>query len=247
MGGSFQYVRERIGLYETPLLVEELILPSPFAYEEQAAVFVPKDICDPTDDAFPDMLGRVWRASSPRSVAAVCFVYVSYIAEASQTADRADPQRCGNPALGARGRSSPSVVERFASHPGSVLLGTDSFWEGVDVAGDALSLVVIVRLPFEVPSHPVAKARTQRLADEGKRPFYDYTLPRTALRLKQGFGRLIRSRTDRGAVVIYDGRVVRRGYGKALLASLPPTPVHVLPHDELVTAVAAQLMHQYQA
>lgn len=248
VGGSFQYVRERIGLYETPLLVEELILPSPFAYEEQAAVFVPEDICDPTDDAFPDMLA----AGLARLLTAVggrAFVLFTSHTLLKQVKQRIEPilSDAGIPLWAHGDAPRHQLVERFASHPGSVLLGTDSFWEGVDVAGDALSLVVIVRLPFEVPSHPVAKARTQRLADAGKRPFYDYTLPRTALRLKQGFGRLIRSRTDRGAVVIYDGRVVRRGYGKALLASLPPTPVHVLPHDGLVTAVAAQLMHQYQA
>ena len=119
------------------------------------------------------------------------------------------------------------LLTGFKETAGSVLFGTDSFWEGVDVQGEALSLVVIAKLPFEVPTHPVAQARTQRLRERGLNPFENYSVPRAALRLKQGFGRLIRSASDRGAVVIYDRRLLTRRYGQVLLSSLPPAPVRV--------------------
>jgi ATP-dependent DNA helicase DinG len=105
---------------------------------------------------------------------------------------------------------------------GSVLLATQSFWEGVDVPGEALSLVMIDRLPFAVPDDPLTAARITRIREEGGDPFSSYQLPRAALALKQGFGRLIRTRRDRGVVALLDGRILRRRYGDLLLASLPP-------------------------
>jgi ATP-dependent DNA helicase DinG len=118
---------------------------------------------------------------------------------------------------------------------GSVLLATQSFWEGVDVPGEALSLVVMDRIPFAVPDDPLTAARIDRIRDDGGEPFGDYQLPRAALALKQGFGRLIRTRTDRGIVAVLDGRVARKNYGATLIASLPPD----CPRTELLEDVAA--------
>ncbi|HEV3231812.1 MAG TPA: helicase C-terminal domain-containing protein, partial [Candidatus Dormibacteraeota bacterium] len=109
------------------------------------------------------------------------------------------------------------LAERFAAHPDSVLLGTNSFWEGLDLPGQALSCVVIVRLPFRPPDDPIMRARGERLQD----PFLELALPEAVLRLKQGFGRLIRRARDRGAVVILDGRVTSKTYGAHFLESLP--------------------------
>ena len=108
-----------------------------------------------------------------------------------------------------------------------MLFGVASFWQGVDIPGDALRHVVIARLPFEVPTHPLQRARCDRLEQAGRQPFWHLSLPVAALRLKQGFGRLIRSRSDRGVVTILDPRIVTRRYGRYLLDSLPSCPVEV--------------------
>jgi ATP-dependent DNA helicase DinG len=102
-----------------------------------------------------------------------------------------------------------------------VLFATSSFWQGVDVQGDQLSCVIIDKLPFAVPSDPVVEARIQRIRDEGENPFYDYQIPQAALALKQGFGRLIRSRTDRGVLVLLDNRITKQRYGQIFFDSLP--------------------------
>jgi ATP-dependent DNA helicase DinG len=120
--------------------------------------------------------------------------------------------------------SRERVAARFASLPGAVLLGTASFWEGVDFPGQALEVLVIVKLPFLVPDEPLVAARSERLRRHGDDPFGDYLLPEAVLRFKQGFGRLIRSRTDRGAVLLLDSRLGERGYGAAFRNALPVVP-----------------------
>ena len=116
----------------------------------------------------------------------------------------------------------PLLLERFRREPNAVLIGSASFWEGVDVAGDALSLVVIDKLPFAPPDDPVVKARGEAMRRAGRDPFSHEQLPAAAMALKQGAGRLIRSETDRGVLLVCDERLVTRGYGRRLIASLPP-------------------------
>jgi ATP-dependent DNA helicase DinG len=126
------------------------------------------------------------------------------------------------------------LLKKFAADPTSVLFGTDSFWEGVDVPGRALEQVIIARLPFKVPTEPVLEARSEAIENRGGDPFMEYTVPQAVIKFKQGFGRLIRHRDDRGVVMILDARVVKKGYGRVFLRSLPEARVVAAPSAEVL-------------
>ena len=214
VGGSFRYARERIGLDDTTFT---LAVPSPFDFPNQALLCVPGDLPDPTSRAFADAsleaLESICRATGGRTL--VLFTSHSALRAAHQFLT---PRLSGLLILG-QGVDGPrqQLLDRFKETPNAVLLGTSSFWEGIDVVGEALSCLVIVKLPFSVPTDPVFAARSELLDD----PFGAYAVPQTALRLKQGFGRLIRSTADRGVVAILDSRLWTKRYGETLLRSLP--------------------------
>jgi ATP-dependent DNA helicase DinG len=214
--GSFEHIRRRLGLADT----RELIVPSHFRYDRQALLYLPPSMPDPRDPDFVASaavtIERVLRITRGR---AFC-LFTSY-SQMRALYERLLPV-LDFPLLLHGTAPRKALLEEFRSIPNSVLFGTSSFWQGVDVQGEALSCVIIDRLPFAVPSDPVVQARMRAIEESGGRPFFDYQVPEAVLTLKQGFGRLIRSLEDRGVLVLLDPRVTRQRYGQIFLQSLPP-------------------------
>jgi ATP-dependent DNA helicase DinG len=220
-GGGFDFVRSRLGLDESMTVpVDELEVPSPFDFPTRALLYTPKDLPEPSDAAFADLaLERA--AELIEQSGGGAFVLCTSV-RAMRNFAFGLKRRLGK-ALLVQGESpKAALLGRFRASNDAVLVATMSFWEGVDVPGDALRLVIVDKLPFAVPNDPVVAARCAALEAQGKNPFSAYSVPQAAITLKQGFGRLIRTRTDRGVVAILDRRVRTRGYGAALLATLPP-------------------------
>ena len=218
--GSFDYVRGRLGI-EHPL---ELQLPSEFDFTTQAILYLPKHVPDPRSPAFADAAAQevieILRHTAGRAF--VLFTSYANLRSVYSIVARAG---LGFPLL-VQGNAPRSVLLReFRSTPHAVLLATSSFWQGVDVAGDALSCVIIDKLPFASPTEPITAARIEAIAERGEDPFSDYQVPLAILTLQQGLGRLIRQRSDRGVLAILDPRLRTKMYGRRFLASLPPAPV----------------------
>ena len=223
-GGDFGFLESRLGLAgdESPVRVRE-VFASPFDYPSQCVFGIPNNLPEPREDESAHGAAVV-QVVSDLAFAADGGMFVLFTSHASLR--RAAVELRG--VLGARwpilvqGEAPRDVLlRRFRAAENAILLGTDSFWEGVDVPGRALRALVLNKLPFKVPSEPLTAARLERLAEEGLDGFVHYLLPHAALKLKQGFGRLIRSRTDVGVVVLLDSRVVTKRYGPLLLGGLP--------------------------
>jgi predicted DnaQ family exonuclease/DinG family helicase len=233
--GSFRYVRQRLGLEDA----RELLLGSPFDYHQAALILLPANLPEPNHRDYPPALHQalveLCRASQGRALA----LFTSHASlRAAHAAIRSPLGEQGVAVLGQGIDGTPQqLLEALKRNAKTVVLGTASFWEGVDVVGEALSLLILARLPFTVPSEPIFAARSAQFED----PFNEYALPQAVLRFKQGFGRLIRSKTDRGMVVVLDRRIKSKAYGRAFLESLPPCQVEEAPLDELPQRVARWL------
>ena len=213
--GRFAYIRQRLGVDH----VKERALPPEFDYPSQAMLYLPAKMPDVRDGGFSakaaDEIAQLLEHSQGR---AFC-LFTSY----SQMNDLFERvrTRVGFPLL-LQGTAPRSVLlERFKNTPSAVLFATSSFWQGVDVPGDQLSCVIVDRLPFAVPSDPIVAARVRALQEDGRNPFAEFQVPQAVLALKQGFGRLIRTKTDRGVLALLDNRIQRMAYGKIFLESLP--------------------------
>jgi len=215
-GGSFDFVRRRLGF---DFEVDEAMLPSPFDFPTQAALYLP---------SMPDPRAPGWLDAALDEIARLvaltgggAFVLCTSVRVMRRLAERSRRQLGGRPRYVQGEAPKRTLLKRFREDGDAVLFATMSFWQGIDVPGDALRLVVIDKLPFGVPTDPLVEARCKHLEAEGVNAFIRYLVPAAALTLKQGFGRLIRSQRDRGIVAVLDPRLTTKGYGKVFLRSLP--------------------------
>ena len=229
--GEFKHVRERLGMEES----EELCLGSPFDYRKAALLALPTDVPEPSvrgyAEAVADIVAQLALEAGGRTLA----LFTSHAGvRGTATALRRILPRKGIPVLAQGVDGTPQqLISRFQENPKAVLLGTASFWEGVDIANNAMKVLVVARLPFNVPTEPVFAARSG-LYDS---PFMQYAVPQAVLRFRQGFGRLIRNKDDHGAVVVLDSRITSKPYGKAFLDSVPPATTLRAPLDEVMAGV----------
>ena len=214
--GGFGHIRKRLGLADA----RELIVPSHFHYAEQALLYLPPGMPDPREPDFPEEAARCIRRVLDITKGRAFCLFTSY-SQMRDLYDRLLPV-LDYPILLHGTAPRKALLEEFRNTPNAVLFGTSSFWQGVDVQGEALSCVIIDRLPFAVPNDPVVQARMKAIEEAGGKPFFEYQVPEAVLTLKQGFGRLIRSLEDRGVLVLLDPRIRRQRYGQTFLHSLPP-------------------------
>lgn len=211
---NFNFIKSRLGL-TNPI---EVVISSPFDYPSQAVIYLPPDIPEPSSPKFiqtaTGVIKNVLQQTQGRAF--VLFTSRNNLKEISHQLQI--PYRL----LKQGDKTREKLLEEFSEDISSVLLGTSSFWEGVDVRGEALSCVIIDKLPFAVPSEPLVEARIEYLRKKGKNPFLEYQVPAAIILLKQGFGRLIRSSKDLGVMCLLDPRIQNRSYGKMFLKSLPP-------------------------
>lgn len=225
VAGRFAYFLRKIGLRETKQ-TQKLKLGSPFDFPRQMRIGLPAFLPPPRHDDFDLQIAEMMRKLLKRVPRGTLGLFTSHRMLRTVGASLELDLPPGSLLIQGVAGSRDQLLRRFRDEPGSVLLGTDSFWEGIDVVGEALELLVVSKLPFEVPTEPLVEARLEKLKAEGKDPFLYYTVPEAVIRLRQGMGRLIRTKTDRGVALICDVRMLHSRYGKAFLDSLP-VPVKI--------------------
>jgi ATP-dependent DNA helicase DinG len=225
-GSDLAYFRNRVGASAC----RASQIGSPFDYSRQMTIHLVRRMPEPNDPGYEAALEKwiVYFADQSRARAFVLFTSYQTMRAAAQALETHFAAKGWNLLVQGNGMPAHRMVQEFRRSSESILFGVDSFWSGVDVPGEALSSVIITRLPFVTPDHPLTEARLESIEAEGGRPFEQYSLPEAILKLRQGVGRLIRSRSDRGTIVILDSRIFSKPYGRAFLRALPecPTQIH---------------------
>lgn len=214
---SFSFIKRTLGLDQIDKVVQEKIYPSPFSFETQALFLVPNDIPLPSSPHFLLHIVQTIEKMIAITQGSVFVLFTSF----EMLRDCFQSLQSPYPVLKQGDLPRHMLLEKFKQTPGQVLLATDSFWEGVDVPGDALKCVIIVKLPFAVPSDPLHEAYIEAIRQDGRNSFLEYSVPQAIIQFKQGFGRLLRSQQDRGCIVCLDHRLLSKSYGKLFLNSLP--------------------------
>jgi len=223
--GRFDFLRSRLGILEA----REFHAASPFDYARQAILYIPRHLPDPRRPGFVEAAAEEIRGVLEISQGRALVLFTSL--DAMETTHRLLQGRLPFPLMVQGQAPRTELLDRFREEVASVLLATRSFWQGVDVVGEALSCVIVHKLPFGFPGEPVLEARLEYIQQQGGDPFWDYQVPSAIITLRQGLGRLIRSEQDRGALCILDSRLLTRRYGSVFLESLPSSPVTSSPED----------------
>ncbi len=220
--GSFNFLKQELGLNLTAQeRITEALLPSPFDYMEQMSICIPTDLPSPQDKNFTKSVNEFLVEIIEITKGKTFILFTSY-GMLNQAYDHLDGHFSHRITLLKQGSMDRhTLIDRFKNGNHTVLLGTDSFWEGVDVPGKSLSCVILVKLPFKVPTEPITQGKVEKLEREGKNPFYDYSLPLSVIKFRQGFGRLIRTAEDEGVVICLDKRIITKSYGKMFINALP--------------------------
>lgn len=248
---NFTYVKEQLGLeaYNESGRLNEVILESPFNYREQALVIIPRDFPVLKGANIPaSYLDKLVHSLSDNALqlgGKMLVLFTSYRMLKQvydPLKDILEPQHITVLGQGIDSNNRTKLTRRFLQQKNSILLGTSSFWEGVDIPGEALQCLAIVRLPFQPPNHPLIEAKSELLIRQNKNPFMKLSIPQAVIRFKQGFGRLVRTASDKGIVIIYDTRVIEAYYGKHFLYSLPGPKIETMHADQMM-----QRMEQWLA
>ena len=211
---NFKFFKDNIGVRET---IEDVV-DSPFNYSEQGAIFIPKNMVDPRDEKFVEQVAKGITECITASRGRAFCLFTSY-----KNMNKAfDLVNTNLPKKKQGDMPKQKLIEWFKTTKGAVLFATASFWGGVDIQGDALSLVIIDKIPFPNFGDPVIKMKQKIIEEKGLNSFVNFSIPSVIITLKQGVGRLIRTKKDKGAIVIMDSRIWRKGYGKKIIGSLPP-------------------------
>lgn len=245
VSGKFTFMEKRLGL--EALDVRRFVVPSPFSYGEKARLMIPTDLPLVKDvpphvyaETIADAIIKIAEVTDGRML--VLFTSNEMLRQTHDATKAMLPERFTLLSQGITQGSRQRLMKQFKQLDACLLFGTSSFWEGIDIPGDDLSCLVIVRLPFAPPDQPVTQARAERIESEGKSSFFELSLPQAVIRFKQGFGRLIRTTSDRGVVFVFDRRIETTRYGKRFITSLPKVPVLMEPLDEL-TAELELFLH----